>query len=507
MRPLIFVLMAGTGLLACNGGSDSDTPASASTDAVPSSTSSSTTNTAADTANSVRETVQALSPTSSTSSDTLATRSSPARDPGPRATSGDAGGPLDGLTTAQQYAFGVGKEDFNEAEEPDEGLGPTFNLDSCGGCHSQPAIGGTSPKDNPQVRMVNGRNTLPPFITANGPVREARFVRNADGTPDGGVHGLFTVSGRPGAGSCSLTQPDFKGQLARNNVIFRIPTPLFGAGLIETIPDSEILRNRAQATSAKQALGIGGRPNVLVAGNLITGAPNRNGNDGTIGRFGHKAQNKSLLIFAGEAYNVEMGITNLAFPTERDETPGCVDLAVSPNSEANFEPTAGSGFPAIDGLSSIEKFTVFMRFLAPPKPSNAVTGATAASIASGRQTFSDVGCALCHTPSMQTYTKASIPALSGKTVNLFSDLMLHDMGRGLADGIQQGQAGGRDFRTAPLWGLGQRLFFLHDGRTSDLRQAIREHYSDGSEANAVTRRFFDLSDSRQQDTLNFLRSL
>ena len=100
-----------------------------------------------------------------------------------------------------------------------------------------------------------------------------------------------------------------------------------------------------------------------------------------------------------------------------------------------------------------------------------------------------------------------MPQMSGQTVNLFSDLLIHDMGRGLADGIQQGQAGGREFRTAPLWGLGQRLFFLHDGRTSDLRQAIFEHYSDGSEANAVTRRFFELSDSQEQDVLNFLRSL
>ncbi len=100
-----------------------------------------------------------------------------------------------------------------------------------------------------------------------------------------------------------------------------------------------------------------------------------------------------------------------------------------------------------------------------------------------------------------------MPAMAGKTVNLFSDLMLHDMGTGLADGIQQGQASGREFRSAPLWGLGQRLFFLHDGRTTDLRQAILEHYSNGSEANAVTRRFFDLRDEQQQDMLNFLRSL
>jgi CxxC motif-containing protein (DUF1111 family) len=203
-----------------------------------------------------------------------------------------------------------------------------------------------------------------------------------------------------------------------------------------------------------------------------------------------------------------MGITNLAFPTERDESDGCQNLAPSPNSEANFEPAvAGSRFPAVDGLSAIEKFTVFMRFLAPPKQSLQVRNASPASIARGKQLFSDVGCALCHTPSLKTHNRASIPQLTGKPADLFSDLLIHDMGTGLADGIQQGQAGGRDFRTAPLWGLGQRLFFLHDGRTNDLRKAIIEHFSDGSEANTVIQRFFNMSDSQEQDVLNFLRSL
>jgi CxxC motif-containing protein (DUF1111 family) len=241
---------------------------------------------------------------------------------------------------------------------------------------------------------------------------------------------------------------------------------------------------------------------MLLTGQSITGTPNRNGNDGTIGRLGWKAQNKSLLIFSGEAYNVEMGITNLAFPTERDESVGCGALAPQPNSEADL--SAGS---VADGLSSIEKFTVFMRFLAPAKPSLQVAGATAASIEAGRRHFADTGCALCHTPTLNTHPNAVPAAMADKAVNLFSDLLLHDMGTGLADGIQQGQASGREWRTAPLWGLGQRLFFLHDGRATDLRDAIAAHASSGSEANAVVRRFFALPDAQQQEMLNFLRSL
>jgi CxxC motif-containing protein (DUF1111 family) len=272
--------------------------------------------------------------------------------------------------------------------------------------------------------------------------------------------------------------------------------------LIESIPDSEILKNQAKSASVKQSLGIRGRPNVLLTGNSISGQANHNGNDGTIGRFGWKAQNKSLLIFSGEAYNVEMGITNGAFPTERNETEECM-FAPVPNTDMKLD----EGTAPADAISAIDRFTVFMRLLAPPKPSNSVAGATVASIDNGRKIFADAGCALCHTPTLNTYKSTAIKALSSQPVNLFSDLLLHDMGRGLADGIQQGQASGREFRTAPLWGLGQRLFFLHDGRTSDLRQAVAEHYSDGSEANGVTRRFFALPDAQQQDLLNFLRSL
>ena len=504
MKRLIFVLMAGTGLLACNGGSDSDTPASTSpagSDGATSSAASASSNSAADNANAVRETVTAFENGTTTTSTALAIRPSSARDPGPRTGTDSAGRPLAGLTAQQLAAFNAGKLDFEEAEEVDEGLGPTMNLDSCGGCHSQPATGGTSPATNPQVAFANKNgmtNRIPPFITARGPVREARFVRNPDGSPDGGVHALFTIAGQEDAPGCSITQPDFVRQLSNGNVVFRIPTPVFGAGLIEAIPDAEIFKNRAAQADVKRSLGIRGRSNLLLNGNAISGQVNRNGNDGTTGRFGWKAQNKSLLLFSGEAYNVEMGISNGLFQTERDETEAC-NVATLPNSDTTLDGTA----PEV--LSSIDKFTFFMRFLAPPTPSTSQPGGTE-SITRGRGLFATTGCALCHTPSMKTYN-SSVTAMRYQTANLFSDLLLHDMGRGLADGVQQGQASGREFRTAPLWGLGQRLFFLHDGRANDLKQAIREHYSDGSEANAVTQRFFNLNDTQQQDLFNFLRSL
>jgi CxxC motif-containing protein (DUF1111 family) len=236
-----------------------------------------------------------------------------------------------------------------------------------------------------------------------------------------------------------------------------------------------------------------------VSGRTITGQTNNNGNDGTIARFGWKAQNKSLLMFSGEAYNVEMGITNELFQTERDEAADC-QYADGPNSVMNMDAAT-----PVEAMSAIEKFAMFMRLLAPPQPSPDTPGG-AASIASGKAVFSNVGCALCHTPSMQTGA-ARIAALANKSVPLYSDLLLHDMGVGLADRVSQGEASGREFRTAPLWGLGQRLFFLHDGRASDLLAAIAAHKSTGSEANGVIARLQNLTARQKQDLLNFLRSL
>ena len=330
---------------------------------------------------------------------------------------------------------------------------------------------------------------------ADGPIREARFKHNPDGTPDGGVHALFTISGRKDAPGCFLQQPDFRTAVARQNVVFRIPTPVFGAGLIESIDDDAILANMQANLAAKQSLGIGGRANKL------TGRPNTSGNDGTVTRFGWKAQNKSLEIFAGEAYNVEQGVTNDLFPQERDEAPNC-HFNATPESRTNFEATEH-----LEGLSDVVKFAMFMRFLAPPTPAPDTD-----TIVRGRKVFADVGCAMCHTPTLHT-GKSSVAALQGKDVNLYSDLALHNMGPGLADDVSQGNATGDEFRTAPLWGLGKRIFFLHDGRTKDLIEAIQDHASGRnvhygpSEANQVVGQYNRLNEIDKQHLLNFLRSL
>ncbi|HXW92314.1 MAG TPA: di-heme oxidoredictase family protein, partial [Terriglobales bacterium] len=416
-------------------------------------------------------------------------------DPGAQTTARGTGGTIinpDSDPTGYTAFFVDGQSRFQTIETVSDsantGLGPRFNSNSCASCHAQPEVGGSGPAVNPQFAFSSSGiapgSTTPSFITASGPTREARFpfFFNSNGTvntsaPNGGVEDLFTVTGRDDAGTCSLAQPPFAQAVATGNVIFRIPTPTFGLGLIENLDDSTLLQNQAANLSN----------NFGVAGTF-----NHNGNDGTISRFGWKAQNKSLQIFAGEAYNVEMGITNEVFPTERplpeEDQQGtglpanCLNLDGQGYPEDEINPQASPNILVLDDVSA---FANFMRFLAPPAPGGVVLNGTAvpaATIAQGSALFSSIGCATCHNPSPGTTQPSSFgSALSNVPVNAFSDIEIHHMGTGLADNVSQGSAGGDQFRTAPLWGLGQRIFLLHDGRTTDLGTAIQAHASTGSE--------------------------
>ncbi|MGC2333778.1 MAG: di-heme oxidoredictase family protein [Candidatus Acidiferrales bacterium] len=439
-------------------------------------------------------------------------------DPGVRAGEVQVGTPLPGLTADELEYFQDGLNRFievdsvtgNIAGETGSGLGPAFNSNGCASCHVQPAIGGSSPSTsqypnlgpNPQIAVANdagATNSIPFFMTPDGPVREARFpyaVSNGRVTsaPDGGVHDVFTIAGRSDAPDCNMPQPPFDEMNQLNNIIFRIPTPLFGAGLIENIPDATILANMNSNVQLKQSLGISGHPNY-------------SGNDGTITRFGWKAQNKSLEVFAGEAYNVEVGVTNELFPNEREGAPAACLYNQTPEDTTNFT-LSGTQIP-----SDIVAFADFMRFLAPPAPSDVgIPGnPSPQSIQNGSAVFSQVHCNLCHAPTLVTAPSSFSPALQNQTAALFSDLLVHHMGSGLADNVSQGTAGPDEFRTAPLWGVGQRIFFLHDGRATPanggLLRAIEDHAGPGSEANQVISLFNSRSSQDQQALLNFLRSL
>jgi hypothetical protein len=391
---------------------------------------------------------------------------------------------------------------FPQFHTNSNGLGARHNAEQCLLCHAQPTLGGSGgflvpnpgqgtpmPPENPMFRLVPHRfgkqNVVPSFEEQFGPIREVRFKFKPDGTRDGSVHQLWVVTGinnDPTIKNCAIRQPDFAAELARGNLSFRIPLQLFGLGLIDSVQDREILDSHEDTAAQRAALGIAGHPN-------------RSGNDNTITRFGWKAQNKSITMFAAEAYNVEMGISNELFPTATEEDPNCNgSRKPEPNdvvrTSANDVHNQGFKNP-LHILPDWMQFQLLMRFMDAPQPDPHPS----ASARRGRDVFEDTGCGLCHTPQMRTAPVMNSAVLQDRPLDLFSDLLVHHMGAGLADDIIQGNAGPDEFRTTPLWGVGQRLFFLHDGRTSDLLVAINDHYSPGtgqfpaSEANAVIVRF------------------
>lgn len=439
-----------------------------------------------------------------------------ATDPGPRPLPAAAGAFFSTLTANQNAITSRLTQIFTEVNfvaggplVKTVGLGPRFNSNSCTSCHIYPSAGGSSPPSNPLFgvyQLMGATNSMPNFITASGPILEPRFPYVlGTTTPDGGVHQLFTISNRSDAPGCTtMVQPNFTTAEADNDIIYRQPTPTYGEGLMELIQESSIIANMNSNLTLKASLGI-------------TGHPNYSDDDGTISRFGWKAQNKSLLYFSGEAYTVEEGVSDEAFPSENDESiasclppfpvpPGTNKTKGVPDdrNDTGEAPKLPVNFPG-----DLERFSLFMEFLAPPTPVAPTT-----STANGFAVFQSIGCNMCHNVSFTT-PNASIAALSNQTATLYSDLLVHDMGPGLADNIVQGEATGDQFRSAPLWGIGQRIFFLHDGRTSNIVTAIEDHYSLGnsvfpnSEANQTVINFNNLptTTTDQQDLINFLRSL
>jgi hypothetical protein len=239
-------------------------------------------------------------------------------------------------------------------------------------CHSEPGVLGSSPglnskidpMPNPQVALATldgARNVVPAFITANGPVREGR-LGIVNGVANGGVAGLYTIAGRVDAQGCNATQPNFANELSTQNITFRIPTPTFGTGLIESVLETTLEANlNSTPVGAPSSASLG-----------IAGVLNRVGNDGTTSRFGWKAQNKSLMIFAGEAYNVEQGVSNINFPNEREggstNLAGCFDINPTPEDNTDFTATPASGQTVSDLSSDLLNFDLAMELSSPPTP-------------------------------------------------------------------------------------------------------------------------------------------
>ena len=361
------------------------------------------------------------------------------------------GDPLSGLDATNLQAFNDGREEFEAVETPEGGLGPIFNDSSCVVCHSAGATGGASA------------------------VTVTRFGRVSNGKFDplealgGSLLQRFAIA------------PEAQEKIpAQANVIAqRVATPLFGAGLIEAIPDGDILLNAQR----RQPDGVHGRVSTVT--DVTTGKTR-------VGRFGWKLQQATLLAFAGDAYLNEMGVTSRFFPTENAPNGNQALLAkydLVPDIEDAVDPATGKG--------DIDHAADFMRFLAPPPP----VRMTASALAGGNL-FQQMQCTACHMPVMFTGPNP-IAALSHQPVPLFSDLLLHDMGS-LGDGIEQGVAKGNEMRTAPLWGLRMRPRFLHDGRAATVADAISAH---AGEATASANRFKGLKPAQRQQLLDYLNGI
>jgi autotransporter-associated beta strand protein len=377
--------------------------------------------------------------------------------------SSNFGDPVPGLTQALSSNFNTGYGAFTRVQTAASGLGPTFNSASCAACHAYPVIGGT------------------------GEVKVTRYGLNTNGV----FNPLTNFGGTLLQGNTiNLSVTDAVPAVA-NVVAQRQAISLLGAGLIEAIDDATIESNALIANTD----GITGT--VAMVHDSPTGQLR-------VGRFGWKAQHATLLDFAADAANSEEGITTRIYPTGHYPQ-GSQTLYNQYNTVSDPNDVVDS-----TGEADIDRDADFIRLLGPP-PTVPLT----ANALAGKNLFHVISCDECHTPALPTspafhppsdlgiVSNNLITALGGKSVPLYSDLLLHNMGS-LADGIAQGAASTNQMMTAPLWGLRMNLPYLHDGRASNVDQAIRLHDGDAAAAAA---RYANLTQVQQAELLSFLNSL
>ncbi len=363
-----------------------------------------------------------------------------------------AGTPLPGVTTYESEQFVLGQALFNRAFTPEEGLGPLFNQVSCSSCHDLPTSGGHGAEPVTKVSDFDERTGCNLLKEDGGDLLQASVVpalRTAGILPE-----------RIPVSATAVTE-------------LRAPA-LYGIGLVEAIEDEDILIKADP--DDQDGDGISGRPGL--------------GPDGSLGRFGNKAQHATLSEFIENAIRGEMGLTTPAHPVE--EMPNGLPLP------EGSDPVPD---PEIE-TSDLTLLSAYIGFLAQPPRRTLDSPEDQAASEEGRQIFANIGCATCHTPTLVTGNHQS-SALNRKRFRIYSDLLLHDMGPELASICAPG-ASPSEWRTTRLVGLYLRSEFLHDGRARSVRDAILMH---GGEAESARYRFQDLTPELQQSVLLFLRTL
>jgi di-heme oxidoreductase (putative peroxidase) len=415
--------------------------------------------------------------------------------------------------TANLELFADGQIDFAEVESL-PAVGPVFNSRSCGGCHFQPALGGSGGFIN-EIRVR--KNTTPGPVQIFGSDNILRLGAQTQGGLTifpGGLEssplGCQITSPTCARSACQreeATRTTFATTLrlcdptsasfaaGQNCSAERQSTPLFGFGFVEAIAD---------ATFSQIA---NGQP-VAIRGTVKT--VNELGRT-RVARFGWKDDVATLRGFAGDAYLQEMGITNPDFPSElstcalnKTQFGVLLDAADDPEDTTDDE-----------GRADVDHFADFMRMLDPPPTLN-----QNASAQGGKALFGSLGCQGCHVASITTSGNPSafVPTTTGgvsavanglnailanRTIHPYSDFLLHDMGS-LGDGITSGVAGPRMMRTAPLWGVRGKVHMLHDGRAEGLEDAILLHDGQGAAARDA---FNALTDAQKQQVIDFLNTI
>jgi len=363
---------------------------------------------------------------------------------------GDLGEPISGLSGEQLDSFERGREVALRRFTPETGLGPEYNLTSCGGCHEKPVLGGSA--GHYRDFLLVGDKLLTDTVVPRG---------------KNGIQRQFSLKVER-----DPSDPQTDLSATRN------PVPFFGVGLIAEISDEEI--SRRHDPDDLDGDGISGRVNV---------------DSGFVGRFGRKAQTVSLESFVRAPLFNHMGISTQPLPeARRNQLPMQPEGRTATSKQAVLpdEDTFDSDPVEDPELSEADLFDLvsFTMLLAAPRPDPPTE-----ETERGAQTFDAIGCTDCHVPSLQG-PRGPIPA--------YSDLLLHDMGAELADGFTMGDAAGEEFRTQPLWGIAAVGPYLHDGRAQSVDEAIRWH---GGEAKAAADRYEELADQARADVIAFLGSL
>lgn len=403
-----------------------------------------------------------------------------------------------GLTAEKQVLHEFGDAAFEATFNSDNtqlnhGLGPIFNNQSCASCHIADGRG-KAPNAGEALSSLLIRLSIPGQGLQGQPLAVPGFggqlqQRGIFGVlAEAGVNVSYTEKTYEFADgeTCNLREPRFdlvnayKTIPANVMISPRMASPVFGLGLLEAIPEKDILAN-ADETDANGD-GISGKPNYSY--DVISKSVK-------LGRFGWKAVQPSIIQQSAGAYVEDMGVTNFIFKTE------------SSYDQLQYD---GRNDDTELGDSALYAVAYYIKTLAVPGRRNA----NDESVKAGKTIFNTIGCARCHTPVQKTATDILFPELSNQTIYPYTDLLLHDMGPGLADNRPDHRASGSEWRTAPLWGIGLTNTvnghnnFLHDGRARNLNEAILWH---GGEAEGVINNFKNLSKPDRDAVLKFLNSL